>query len=279
MNKYPRLISWSYRDGSGFFSGKKEKEQLRKIYIKDPKGEEILKRGQLCLLSSVFGTNDDPYFFQTVETGFTSRALKFGQMKSKIQEKYPELERKYTKGIGPKVYAYGDYVYIDLPHLNGYVNPLKNDTEFYSENLVYKEMFDLDFLNRLVEYHPLTLFECDEIKRYQKECLPQFLFSLKREFPELYKELYDQSERVKEIVKESTCVGKRAKVHTLLSGKVEVQMSLLDKFEFGWGGTVLTRIAENYQGEPMIETLEPGKDFSVTILDDATVTEKTEIIE
>lgn len=279
MNKYPRLISWSYIDGRGFFSSKNEKEQLRKIYIKDPKGEEILERGQLCLLSSTFGTHRDPYFFQTVETGFTSRAQKYGQMKSKIKEKHPELERKYTKGIGSKVYDYGDYIYIELPHLDGYVNPLRNDTEFYSENLVYKEMFDLGFLSRLVEYHPLSLMEHEEIKTYQEEYLPQFIFSLKREFPELYRGLWEQSGRVQEIVKEFTCVGKRATVHTLLPGKVEVQMSWLDKLDFDWDGKVLTRITENYQGDPMIQTLEPGRDFSVKILEDETVTEKTNIIE
>ena len=39
-NKYPRLISWNYWDGTTFFSQKKSAEEITEYYILDKDGEK-----------------------------------------------------------------------------------------------------------------------------------------------------------------------------------------------------------------------------------------------
>ena len=46
-NKYPRLISWNYWDGTSLFSRKNNVEELTEYYILDKDGEKEIEDGTL----------------------------------------------------------------------------------------------------------------------------------------------------------------------------------------------------------------------------------------
>lgn len=41
---YPKLISWSYRDGRGLFSSKNDKEFINLFYVRNAETEETIKK-------------------------------------------------------------------------------------------------------------------------------------------------------------------------------------------------------------------------------------------
>ena len=41
---YPKLISWSYRNGKGLFSSKNDKDFINLYYVKNAETEEIINK-------------------------------------------------------------------------------------------------------------------------------------------------------------------------------------------------------------------------------------------
>lgn len=272
---YPRLVSWSYFDGAGIFSGRNEKEQLTKVYILKEEGEQLLEGGKIVRLNMFKGYHD-PYFTVQRTEGFTRRARNHGKLKSEMLKEYPELERKLT-GVSSLIMDYGEYIYINLPHLDNYVNPLTKDKEtFLNENFIYKEKFTLDLVKTLVEYKPLAMMG-GVIKDYREKEIPKFLSSLKLTFPEIYQELLSISDIAVSLVEEISYVGKQAYLHTLSNGEVEIKFNILDKQKFYWDGKTLSNKVEMSDGNILSQSITPNENTIVKIISDSTVNDTTKL--
>lgn len=273
---YPRLVSWSYFDGKGIFSGKNEKEQLTKVYILKEEGEQLLEGGKIVRLNMFKGYHD-PYFKVEKIEGFTRRAKNYGNLRSKMVKEYPELERK-LKSVSSKIMEYSEYIYIDLPHLDNYVNPLTKDKEiFLNENFIYKEKFTPEFVKTLVEFKPLALMG-GVIDSYRKEDVPKFLSELKLVFPEIYQEVLSISDVAVSLVEDISYVGKEAYLYTLSNGEVEIKFNILDKQKFYWDGKTLTNKVEMSDGNILSQSITPNENTIVKIVSDSTVNENTKLV-
>lgn len=284
MKTYPRLVSWSYNSGKSIFSSKSEKESLTKIYITSKEGEDILEGGVVaCLNRSGFSSSiKDPYFNLVKEIGFTSSARKHRDLLYNMREAYPDLECK-LKPIESKVKDYNEYVYLDVSHIDNYVNPLtKDDDRFLSINFIKKEHFNEDFIVELNDYKPRALLDYQVIKRYEEIIVPEVMADIKKEFPELYKAALLKSEDLQETDEKVTFVGKKAKVLTLNPGKVSVIMSYSETEVFSWDGDVMSndKILKNKYGRAKVsQTIKPDEDMIVMVYEDSTVNEKTEFVD
>lgn len=272
---YPRLVSWSYFDGKGLFSGKNDKEKLTEVYILKEEGEQLLKGGKIVCLNMFKGYRD-PYFKIVTTEGFTRRAKNYGKLKSKMLKEYPELERKLT-GVSSSIMDYGEYVYINLPHLDNYVNPLPKDKEtFFNKNFIYKEKFTPDFVKTLIEFVPRALMG-GIIESYRRKDVPKFLGELKLTYPEIYQEVLSISNVAKSLVDEISYIGKKAYLKTLSNGEVEVELDILNKQKFYWDGKTLTNKLEMSDGNILSQSITPNENTVVKIISDSTVNENTKL--
>lgn len=188
-NKYPRLISWNYWDGTSLFSRKSSAEELTEYYILDEDGEKEIEDGTLTDAGGPFRSVNRTHFKKVVRTGYTRNSKKHKDIYFSMKDKYPELENKlkFFEGI---LKDCGSYVYINLPWLSGW-----HGYDFYSEHedvflennscYIKKEYWTVELINELIHYKPRN-FEGCVIEDYQEKYIPLFLLELKIKFPELY---------------------------------------------------------------------------------------------
>lgn len=189
-NKYPRLISWSYWDGTSLFSRKNSAEEITEYYILDEGGEKEIEDGTLTDAGGPFRSVNRTHFKKVVRAGYTRNSKKHKDIYFAMQDKYPELENKlkFFEGI---LKDCGSYVYMNLPWLRDW-----RVSDFYSEHkdvflddnstcYVKKEYWTVELINELIHYKPRN-FEGGVITDYQEKYIPLFLLELKIKFPELY---------------------------------------------------------------------------------------------
>lgn len=188
-NKYPRLISWSYWDGTTFFSRKNSAEELTEHYILDEDGEREIEDGTITRTDNPYNHFCRTHFKKVVRTGYTRNSKKHKDIYLAMKNKYPELENrlKVFEGI---LKDCGSYVYINLPWLSGwhgYDFYSKHEDVFLDSSACYikKEYWTVELINELIHYKPRNFGGC-VIESYQEKYIPQFLLSLKVKFPELY---------------------------------------------------------------------------------------------
>lgn len=118
-NKYPRLISWCYWDGTSLFSRNRSAEELTEYYILDEEGEKEIEDGTLTDAGGPFRSVNRTHFKKVVRTGYTRNSKKHKDIYFAMQDKYSELENKlkFFEGI---LKDCGSYVYINLPWLSGW---------------------------------------------------------------------------------------------------------------------------------------------------------------
>lgn len=272
------LVHWSYYGAKGLFSKKNDKEMLTKVYLIDERGRELVNQGHIAALTTIgFNRVDDPYFKIERQQGFTPRAQKYGDLKRKMMKKYPDLHNK-LKPLKCKLADYGDYIYLDLAHIDNYVNPIVRDNDsFLNVNFIHKKDFNKEFLLMLMNYKPQALMG-GTIDSFQKEEIPEFMVEVKSKFPQLYKSVLEKSERLQEVNKEISYVGKKAKVKTLKPGKVEVEITIIDSKTFMWNGETLSNEVRTRNGDVINQSITPSDDTVVIIIEDDTVDEFTEFI-
>lgn len=227
-NKYPRLISWNYWDGTSLFSRKNNVEELTEYYILDKDGEKEIEDGTLTHAGGPFRSVCRTHFKKVVRTGYTRNSKKHKDIYYSMKEKYPELENrlKVFEGI---LKDCGSYVYINLPWLSGW-----RGSDFYSGHkdvfldssstyYIKKEYWTVELINELIHYKPRN-FEGGVIADYQEKYIPQFLLSLKIKFPELYEKVDRKTDKdIRELY-----LGKFVPVTKLNVGTVGVVKG-------GWG--------------------------------------------
>lgn len=188
-NKYPRLISWNYWDGTSLFSRKNSAEEITEYYILDEDGEKEIEDGTLTDAGGPFRSVNRTHFKKVVRTGYTRNSKKHKDIYFSMKDKYPELENKlkFFEGI---LKDCGSYVYINLPWLSGwhgYDFYSKHEEVFLDSSACYikKEYWTVELINELIHYKPRN-FEGCVIESYQEKYVPQFLLSLKLKFHKLY---------------------------------------------------------------------------------------------
>lgn len=188
-NKYPRLISWNYWDGTSLFSRKNSAEEITEYYILDEDGEKEIEDGTLTDAGGPFRSVNRTHFKKVVRTGYTRNSKKHKDIYFSMKDKYPELENKlkFFEGI---LKDCGSYVYINLPWLSGwhgYDFYSKHEEVFLDSSACYikKEYWAVELINELIHYKPRN-FEGCVIESYQEKYVPQFLLSLKLKFHKLY---------------------------------------------------------------------------------------------
>ena len=192
-NKYPRLISWNYWDGTSLFSRKNSAEELTEYYILDEDGEKEIEDGTLTDAGGPFRSVNRVHFKKVVRTGYTRNSKKHKDIYFAMQDKYPELENrlKFFEGI---LKDCDSYVYLGLPWLYdgwGYDFYSKHEEVFLDNSTacyIKKDYWTVELINEIVQHKPRN-FGGGVITDYQEKYIPLFLLELKIKFPELYEKV------------------------------------------------------------------------------------------
>lgn len=274
--EYPKLISWSYRNGKGIFSSKNDKDFILLYYVKNKETEENIKKlGYIP--SNPFGP-DYPFVTVDKEWGNTQRARSYGKIKTKFQKKYPDLEDKFLCNKAKEDEDLGCLIYTELSD-SAKSLVRKYPKYFWTKYHIKKEAFeDKNFVSDLLNYKQ------KEGNEYKEKALPEFLSALKYYNKNLFNKLLE-FEEVQSLNKTLSPIGQTAKVHTLKPSKV---FPLKDLFAYSVGGTyfwdgkniVITlgdKSAKDYNMNKLYFT--PNEDYVVKITDEDSVTSVTEFIQ
>jgi len=168
-----------------------ERAYFKKLYCSCPGECSILKKGQ-CIHNNVlsiciYGK------LKNIESS-TKRSKAYYTFIKKYEEEL-KIQSKMPSGYyGKCIQLIGDYCYLPYPHMNLQQGQSLNKIPFlkYSSFLssgspfIKKEDLTVEVVIEAFKFKPYALMG-GEIKDYQKETVPKFLFHLKYLFPDLYK--------------------------------------------------------------------------------------------
>lgn len=256
-----------------FKSGKSVRERVSVYKCSNCENCNAYKKKKCVMLNGIWG-HSCPYGTIEKKEGFTKAARKCGYLVSEYKGKYGDVE--YALKPLNFVCEIGDYVYLGLPHLNGYNNPIRNSDFFVDDDMIKKEDFIPEFIVELIKYRPCALMG-GEISSYQKEYVPKFCDQLKRFMPDMYTRVCEIYPEIRSLVENIDYTGKIAKLMTLLPGKVELSTDILQ-----WDGELLHGEGRqisfwNLKDEEV--TIIPNENTMVKIRDNSTVTDETEFEE
>lgn len=278
---YPKLISWTYWDGTSIFSKKSEHEKLTLYYANSEEVEKQIEKYKGIPGYDIWGTIT-PGITKEVIKGFTMRAAKHGALKRKYAENYPDLEDKY-KPFSGRFAEIDNYYYIDLPHVKNYVNSITDVYpqyfDFRSNNFIRKEAFkDIEFLEKLFNYKPMAAFG-GEIKSFQEKDIPRLLGQIKTTNKELYKFLLNNIQRVRDYDKDSSFVGRKVFIKTIAPGKIKLTKDpiLANEDIAYWDGKEIEVFLKKDSNVYNIESIKmkPSDDYIAIVVDEDVITEDT----
>lgn len=272
MNEYKPINFTYYNPNNSLFkSGKSDRERITVYMCNNCENCNAFKRNKCVMLNGLF-SHSCPYGKIYRDTGYTKAARKCGELIQKNKEKYGDVA--YSKDCLKFVCEIGDYIYLPLPHLINYVNPIRDNKFFKGDgDIVRKEDFTPEFVVELIKFRPLAMFG-GEISSYQKEEVPKFCIQLKRYMPDMFEEIKKIYPEIEDKVTDIDYVGKYAKVKTLLPGEVKLGTDIVD-----WDGTVIraegNQISFWHLNEESV-VITPDENTYVEVVDNATVTDDTE---
>lgn len=254
---------------SAFKTKKTEPASYTVYYCRDCEGCEALKRGQCAMRLGNWGVC--PCGKKQTSQGYSQKAKKYYDFLAKAKEQYADIyvgnTKNYLSAIDDVVDVGGGYVFLPLPHLNNYVNPIDEELGIVKEHFIPKANFTVETIKRLMEFRPRALFG-GEIKGYQQE-LPKFLLKLRNYSQELFGQFMEAYPEYKTMVADIDYVGKKALVTSLLPGMVK-----LGQIEAQWDGKFIkTKLSDQFgsrYGDGDV-TITPERNTVVEILDNATV--------
>lgn len=131
-------------------------------------------------------------------------------------------------------------------------------------------------LQKLEDMKPYAMVG-GEIESYQKKAVPQFCYQLKRNIPDLYQQVVEIYPEIQNLIENINYVGKKAKVKTLLPGKVKLSSDILD-----WNGDMLKAKGKQISWWGLHDeevTIIPDDNTVVEICDNETVMDETVLID
>lgn len=273
MNGY-EAINFTYFNPchSIFKTSRNDRERVTVYMCCNKDNCDAYKRGK-CLMLNGLWSHTCPYGKIERREGYTKAARNCGELIRKYKNQYGDVS--YALKELRFVCNIGDYVFLNLPHLVNYDNPIRDRSFFIGEDTIKKENFTPEFVDELIRYVPRDFFG-NPIKRYREENVPQFCSQLKRYMPDMYEAAKAICPAIENLVANIDYVGKYAKVTTLLPGKVQIGTNIVDwdgKFIKGNGN--MNILWELKDGEEIV--IIPKDNTYVKIYDNATVTEDTEL--
>lgn len=256
-----------------FKAGKSDREKVTLYRCCKSETCNAFKNKKCIMLNGIWG-HACPYGKSVHQEGYTKAARKCGELIRKYRENYGEVEYKLKMLNG--LCRINDYVYTGLPHLQNYVNSIRPKEFFTYEDLIKIEDFTPEFIVELIKFRPYAMFG-GEIESYQKKDVPQFCNQLKRNVPELYKQVFEIYPEIENSIEDIDYSGKKAKVKTLLPGIVKLSTGILQ-----WDGNVLKAKGKqiSFWGLKDEEvTIAPDDETVVEICDNETVTDGTELVD
>ncbi len=256
-----------------FNVGKSDRERTTVYFCNNAENCDACKRGKCVMLNGLY-SHSCPYGKIERQEGYTKAARNCGVLISKMKSKYGDVE--YAKKDLRFVCYIGDYVYLNLPHLINYSNSIRDSKFFIDNDIIKKEDFTPEFIVELIKYKPRALMG-GEITSYQKEDVPKFCTQLRRYMPNMYEQVKAIYSEIEEKTENINYVDKRARLVTLLPGKVKLSTDVLE-----WDGKVLHAKGSQISFWNMTDekvTIIPNKETIVKIYDNETVTDDTELID
>lgn len=265
---YPKMINWSYYQGS-------LQDYIEMTFVNDEKTENAIKK--LGFIPKLF-SGSVPGIYKERINGYSPRAMSYGKIRRNYQKQYPELEDKYkiiplTDGTD-----FNGFVYTVLPYLEDnqvIQDKMKVIDSVNKFKFIKKELFfDEEFVTAFLNFKPVDCFG-KEIKVWQDKHFPNFLKNLKLRSKEIYKELLNY-DKVKELDGFLSSKNEKAKVKTLNKGfiKIDEIMFKEDECTAYWTGEVIEVTFNNNKSYNKI-TIEPTDEMLVIIIDENTVNENT----
>lgn len=265
---YPKMINWSYYQGS-------LQDYIEMTFVNDEKTENAIKK--LGFIPKLF-SGSVPGIYKERINGYSPRAMSYGKIRRNYQEQYPDLEDKYkiiplTSGTD-----FNGFVYTALPYLEDnqvIQDKMKGIDSVNKFKFIKKELFfDEEFVTAFLNFKPVDCFG-KEIKVWQDKHFPNFLKNLKLRSKEIYKELLNY-DKVKELDGFLSSKNEKAKVKTLNKGFVKIDEIMFkeDECTAYWTGEVIEVTFNNNKSYNKI-TIEPTDEMLVVIIDENTVNENT----
>lgn len=234
---------------------------------------DAYKNGQCVMLSGLFG-HHCPYGKTQKQEGVTIASRQCGKLIDKVKEQYPDLA--YKLKAQTSLCRINDYMYIGLPHLVNLVNSIRERDFFVGNDMVLADKFTAEFVDELMKFQPRALMG-GVITDYQTKYIPQFCFRLKRYMPELYEQVRAINSEIDDICNQVSFIGKKANVKTLKSGKVKINIHVVD-----WDGEHLISDAKELAVCGLKDekvTIDVTDDTTVVIVDDNTVDSNTVFVD
>lgn len=274
MENYKPINFTYYDPNNAFFkASRSDRERFTVYYCSNCENCDAYKNGKCVMLNGLYGQRC-PYGKKITEEGFTKASRKCGDLIRKAKELYGDVA--YVVKPLEFICFIGDYVYLNLPWLDNYANPIRNKDFFYSDGLMPKDKFTPEFVVELIKFRPRALMG-GVITEYQNKRVPSFVRQLRQRMPALYAEVRNIYPEIDEIgiLKNMNFVGKRALVKTLLPCKVGLcgHVHVAE-----WDGTVIKTNGRELgwllNGSEVV-TIEPTDNTFVEIMDNNSITEET----
>lgn len=201
--------------GKGLFGGRETPLEAEITYCDKYRECSFYKQGK-CFSAGRWKQNCK-FGRKEIAQGYTSRAMKYHSFRSRYTEDecYNKLDEPNSViGKIANIFVLNTgYLYEDEEKKTYCI-----DTRFGKSPLIYlpEEKFTNDLIKIICDAKPKTIFDREEIKSYQKEVVPRFLYELKTEFEEIYNRFIEEYPEYKE--KELNFIGREAYIKTLKNG-------------------------------------------------------------
>jgi hypothetical protein len=260
--------------GENIFGGREAPLRAEIVYCDKYNECDLYKKGKCLNVTDIFSKRCKFGRIDRIQ-GYTSRAAKYLKFKHNYQEDPEYLKLKYPNNS--MIAMIGDFVYLKIRFFFE-----RGDTIFLS-----KEKFNNEYIKIICDARPTACFTGGEIKKYQKEIVPEFLTQLYR----YYREIYDKFIKEYPAYKiEHNYVGKMAFLRTMPECDVKDINWRFPKFNetWHWDGKNLTYksgyvsdpfIAANRKFEVVNYVIKPDENFTVEITSNDQVDENTEFDE
>ncbi len=188
-----KKINVNLYGGKSLFGGKESPLEADTIYCDNADKCSLYKEGK-CLRVRAFRTPFCKYGRTVSEKGYTSRAAKYGTFRSKYtsDECYKKLN-----SIGDTYFAViGDYLLFRFIYVSVLTDKETGKIKIRPENhfgcqycFIEKEKCTAELLKNIFDLQPRTFFDDCIITNYRSKVVPEIMLGIKKEMPDLYKEL------------------------------------------------------------------------------------------
>jgi len=209
-----KKINVSLYGGKGFFSKKETPLRAEIIYCDKCNECDFYKEGS-CLLKNT----TCKYGKKEIIKGYTSRASRYSEFRNKYKndELYAKIKDVSSEKCVGKV---GEDFWLHLACVSYDKEKHQiTDPSFLKgtiQEFIPADKFNNEFLNQICSFKPYYVFEPKVIKSYQEKQIPEFLYQLRKNYTDIYKNFIEEYSQYADILPNH--IDKKAYIHTLNKG-------------------------------------------------------------